>query len=534
MMRRPTLTHLALAAVLVGYAALAYGVRDSLLAGETDTWVHLALIRHTIERGWFPGDPFYAGLPTPPYYSFAHIVYAAISSLSGWAPHEIMRAAGPVVATLTILAVFAWLRALSGDARVAVVGAATELLIQIPGSSWAGLPYPRELALAPAALALWWYLRGRVHGERSALAAAGIAVAVGIGIHLFVGVVTVLAVTCLELALRQHQARWRDAAFTAAVAAVFASPWVVNFVYARSLRPARMAAELALPLDTWRFAIGSVAIRLFDPTVIRWALPAPALWLIVALGVATCVGRYAAGRATLTERFALISVALALALTVTPLYGLLIPLAGVWTPRVLRLLPLSLLMGLGVAATVDWIASRRPRTRVGAAVAASVAAGAIGVATYHRLAHIYNTHLMYAPLGRHIDWQPLIDVAGGRAGTCTVLSDPWTSYPVPYYLGCSIVTMPPWHGSAYADHAARDRAARRVYNPRTSLDEVLDTLDEFHVDTLILALPQPYPAVGDAARLLRRLRRHAAFEDTGCCGDLVVLHYHRERINRAP
>lgn len=528
---------LALALVMAAYAWATRHFLTVLLVPWSDTWVHLTLIRQTIEHGWFAGDAFYAGFPTPPYYSLAHLLFAAVCVLTGWPPHEVVIAAPPLLVVITLAASFAWLHALSGDRRVAVVGAAVVLLVNTPGPNWPGMPYPRAMALTPFALTLLCYLRARQTGHAGYLAAAGILLGTCVATHLVVGTTCVLAVILLELALAPVP--WRPSPrilICLVIGASTAGPWLWNIVRQSFQRGTVAPHPYSIIRNDWLFTLGPYTLRMYRPDAILDALPAP-LWLVVALGLVAGAARWRAGRATVADRYALIASIGALALLLTPLFGILFYGGVNWTRRLVQVIPYDLLAGLGAATMLDQLRSSGRLARVRPGLAGAVCVGmlalvwAVAAPIYQEVVAAEATSdalKVNGPLG---DWN--IERAVAETGTqpTVVFADILTSYLLPYALGCTVVAVPAAHGSALIDHPPRERDVHRVFLGTTKTPALLAILDAYHVDTIAITLHpsnmfDTWPTADQASALLRRLRRLPMFVDTGCCSDeLVLLRY---------
>ncbi|MBI1817912.1 MAG: glycosyltransferase family 39 protein [Deltaproteobacteria bacterium] len=515
-------------ALMVAFAWASYQRRYILLNPWGDNWVHLTYIRATIAHGWFPGDAFYGGPHTPPYYCLADIVLAGVCALTGQPPHVVWLALPPVIAVTTMAAIFVWLRALTGDDRIAVIGAATEMLVSVPDQTWTAMPLPRTLAVAPLALGLYCYLRGCRAREWPWLIAAGIALGVSLATHLFVGGAGLLSLGALDLSLNWPRRRpSRELAIVATLGLTLATPWIANVAIGWLHRAPTSAKVFTITPEVLTLPLGPMSLRLHHPLAVLNVLPS-AVWLPVALGVGLTLWRCHEGRARVVDRYVLIATAGALIILFTPFYGLLLAIAGVWTARVVQVVPLSLLAGIGIVGGFDRL---RSSTRLGRLRIVATTVGVLLVAfvvwsvTGNIRAGVGGTGWGYFTQGPLGDWNLVDKIAQTGPVPRVVLSDPWTSYLLPYYVGCSVLVMPAMHGSAYEDHLTREQAAGRVFRPRTPIAEVRRTLDEYQIDALAIARNQPWPQAGDADDLLVRLRRHPAFLDTGCCDQFVLLRY---------
>jgi hypothetical protein len=523
----------ALATAMMGFAWASYRAAPLLLWAQSDTWVHLALTRRTLEHGWFPGDGFYVDARTPPYYSLEHILLAAVSALSGSAPHELWQPLSPVATAVTLAVTFAWLRELTGDPRMALLGTCVELLVTAPyDPPWAVPLYPRAVALIPRALALLCFVRARRTGEAAWAWAAGGALGVCIATHLFIGVFTILNLVFLALAFGGVSRRLVQ---LPALGVALGVPWILNAVNAWRHRET-LVSELFDPTrplfnrDVWTAMAGAVPLTMYRPTALFSALQYPALWVAVGVGLSWCLAALLTRQTTVTERYVLWSTLGTALLLFTPMYGVALAVGGVWSMRLVQVVPVALLAGLGIVRAID-VGWRIPAAtwRV---VYLLVVATLLVLGASHTLRDVqrradywafWSAAKGIAPFG---DWHigQRLDRRGGRPRV--VLSDPTSSYLLPYTIGSYVVAMPAAHGSAYVDHSTRNRAVMRAFNPKTPTPELLAILDMYGVDAVAVAELNEWPTKTHSDRFVRRLRRLPFFEDTGCCDALRVFRYH--------
>jgi hypothetical protein len=533
----------ALAVITIGYAWAAATHVAPILVPESDAWGHLAAVRRTLESGWFPGDPYYAAYPTPPQYSLAHVLFAIGSLVTGMAPHQLWLAVPPLVAVVTILATFMWLRVLTTDSRVAAAGAACVLLVQAPSPAWWALPHPRGLALAPFALSQFCYVHARSRASVPLLLAAGLALGLCLGLHLVTGAVCFLTLFLTEAAWSGRPHRSRHLLQATAVAIIVAIPCLANVANGWLRReigaPGSFGFTEAMASDSWSIEILSLTMTGQRPRALLGTFPS-VLWPAVVMGLAFACWRWLTGRATLGDRYALLATATTLLLLLTPLFGLLTLVAQVWTTRLAQLAPLPLLVGLGVAGVVE-IASRPRRTPLMRATLMTLAALSIGWIVYRAGVLIHADARTWAgassylrkggPLG---EWNLLDQLVRSGPPPHVAISDTDTSYLLPYYLGTTVVSVPAGHASPYVDHMTRERNARKAFALRTPIRETLAIFDQYEVDLVVVNKDSLWPSPGAGERLLGRLRRHSAFRETGCCGSLVMLRYERQKPPAPP
>jgi len=491
-----------------------------LLVNYGDGWAHLTAVRRTIDLGPFPGDLFIPARPSPPYYSLSHLVFAAVSLATGVPPHEILLASAPLAVALIVAAVFLWAREITGDTCAGLAAAAIEPLVSMPAAPWQAAVFPRSLALVPASLAWLAYLRGRTGRRWPWLAAAAVLLGLCLATHLFTGGLCVIGLVLHEAALARRPSLRSLLAVLAGGVAV-ASPWLASFVLAgREGGEAHVVFTAARA--SWAPFAAYPRLRVLGFDFFTAALP-PLLWAAVALGAFRAAHRWRRGGAGLGDRFALLASLTGLALVFTPLFSFAVAAFGVWAGRLALVVPLSLLAGLGVAWLAGGLRARGPLRAGCAAILVAITASAGHAlwsnATQHR--EFGAALRRQGPLG---DWSFGADLARLGPLPRVILSDPQTSYLLPYFLGSYVVVMPVAHGSPYVAHGARERDARRFYSPRTKASELYEILDRYGADAVAVSTAT-WPDAASREALLLRLRKMPGFEETGCCGTVRFFRY---------
>jgi len=106
-----------------------------------------------------------------------------------------------------------------------------------------------------------------------------------------------------------------------------------------------------------------------------------------------------------------------------------------------------------------------------------------------------------------------------------VLSDPDTSYLLPYLIGSYVVTMPASHGSPYIDHVGPETEVREFFLPHEPQKRLYEILERYGADAVALAPGSTWPSKGESAALIRRLRHTPGFVYSGCCGTVEFFRY---------
>jgi hypothetical protein len=344
-------------------------------------------------------------------------------------------------------------------------------------------------------------------------------------VHVPTGAACAISLGLLALATG---AGGRRLALAWAAGLLVGAPWIANFAERFLARDALGPAFFDRFPEAWALELGPATLRALRFDALATALPAP-LWALGLVGLAVSIWRWRAGRASLAERYALLATLGAAALLLTPLYGLWLEIARSSPARPALALLLPLLVGIGVGGALDGARAMRVAPAI-ARAAVALAFVLIALATVRSVERFAATaerrvapaSLSGGPLG---DWE--LGERLGRTGPRprVVLSDPGTSYAWPYYAGSFVVAIPSERGSPFVDDRARFEDVRRFFDPRAPLAELEAILERYRVDAVAIdASGRRSPADG---ALLERLRALPTFEDTGCCGALVVLRVRR-------
>jgi len=522
-----TIWLVALAAIVGLYALVATLHHGKVGHPLGDTWAHVAAIRRTLERGPFPGDLFYGGGFTQPYYSLEHVAMAAASWLTGLSPHVLFIGAAPWIAISNLLAAALFLNRITGDLRVAVFGSLIELLPRMPAALWSILPLPGTAALTPRYLCWYAYLRARDEDSRAWLFGSGLALGACIATHLAAGATCTLGLVLLELAQARRPRAVAPPAIAFATGIVVASPWVGNFIRAWFARvdvtdPVFSAGRAASFVHWWGYSL-----QVYSDPLVR-ILPG-AMFFLAILGFIRALTHVVRGDSTVADRFAVWSVGAGSVLLYTPVFGLVAPMLGTWAPRLVLIFPFSLLFGLAGAAAMDrisaglWVPLRQRAGQLAALLLLYWIASSMVSSTSlpTALSGFWSTPIS-SPLGA---WDIEERLASSGPVPHLVLSDPETSYSLPYLTGAYVVTVTPGHSSPYVNHRTRLRDVRDFYVADRGTLRRHHTLDQYGADGVAVNLDREWPRRGDAARLLERLRADPSFVETGCCDRVVFFRY---------
>ncbi|HTS17265.1 MAG TPA: hypothetical protein VMP11_06820 [Verrucomicrobiae bacterium] len=483
-------------AVLAAFCA--YATHRVIYSIKYDTWMHLAIIRRGLENGLFAGDPFYPNYPPPPHYSLVDVLYIYASKLTGIAPHLLWAHASFLVVALLFLACVWWHRELFDDSQLGWLGGL--LFILSTSAQWHYATYPRNVALIPFFACLVYYFRSAnriwyvVH--------AGLAFGICVMSHMFTAImcatfvmVYVLLAGGLDAIHRKHR-RWlydlRRLAFIP-IGCILASPWL--FVFGREA-----LTHTETSMAHYSLANTHIAARMFGWTFTMYA-PGRMLeafptivWVFAGAGLLICLYHMIRGTHKPLHVFLVSTLMVPVVVLLSPLYSPIVRLFGEWMPaRFVTVMSVpalaALTWGTATGALPD-LGEKRTGYRLiirgaGLLLVFTFMVVVIGPVAIMQ-SQLYETqNLVSRPLST---WDNDIPMLEGMFKDKVVLTDPMTSYAMPYYTGAYVVAIPLGHGSPYIDHESRIADVTTMFDPNTSPAKRYEMLHKYHVDYIVLNL----------------------------------------------
>lgn len=480
---------------LAGTFFAAFLTRALIFAHTYDTWMHLALIRRTLEGGLFPGDPYYPGHSTLPHYSIVHILYGAVAHLARIRPHQIWEyASGPLV-VIYALFFYRWAAELTGNRRAAFLAAVFK--IGSGAIAWHYATYPYRVALVFYVITLFFYFRGLRNPARKAVWLAGISAGICLLVHLFIGICCLISIVSYGLVQTLYD-RWvaRERGTVSGlfsflpVGLLVASPWLFVNGYERIVRRSvESAAYTVMPGHEQRFfTMGEWVLRSFR---IEYFLQPyhGLLWAAAAIGLLGCIA--AALRRSAQDRhlFLVANAAVPTVLLITPLYMLAAEaFSASVIPRFMVMFPVSILAALAIDGLLQKAGEYLPRSLPGKMLRFVF----LFLFLFLFFLPVFRTQFRVHDLTNRVPmphtWEQAAQELETHINGKVVLSDTWTSYFLPYWTGAYVAAVPGGHGSPYIDHASRKTDVDRVLNPATPLSAVREICETYGADYILVNL----------------------------------------------
>jgi hypothetical protein len=163
---------------------------------DNDTWVHLTLINDTINNGVFPGNPFYPNQSNVLNYSIIHLIGAELFFLVEVPPHIILIPLSFLAILLRILVAFVWTRYLLNNEKLGLL--AVTIYVISSGSIFSPtfhfLWYPFSLAITVSSLTFLFILKSVTDGQLKCAFISALLFAITIMLHLVAGAFLFLAI----------------------------------------------------------------------------------------------------------------------------------------------------------------------------------------------------------------------------------------------------------------------------------------------------------------------------------------------------
>jgi hypothetical protein len=463
-----------------------------------DTWMHLAIIRRGITGGVFAGDPYYPHYPTPPHYSLVDIFYIYVSKSTGIAPHLLWGHLSCLFAGLIFLAGLCWYRELFQEARLGWL-AGLLFMVSLSGS-WHYATYPRNAALIFFFLTLLFYFRS-AKGSRY-IVYCGVSFGLCMMTHLFTGIMCVTFLIAYVLlgwgvdVIHRKQRHWKSELQRLAcipIGCIVGSPWLV--VFGRQALTHTETSVSQYSLATWHVdaAILGWTFAIYKPS--RFVEPFPnILWILAGIGFLICVVYIIRGDYKPMHVFLVSSAVIPVAVLLTPLYSPMVRVFGEWMPsRFLVAMPVPPLAVVACAMMGRFVVAVRARYKL---LGAGIAGVGVMLAFTFMILVVgrcaIEQKLIYEGRGEVltplVTWDKDFSALQGMLNEKVVLTDPTTSYFLPYYTGAYVVAIGLGHGSPYIDDEARAADVAAMFDPNTSVTRREELLKKYDVEYVMLNL----------------------------------------------
>jgi len=320
--------------------------------------------------------------------------------------------------------------------------------------------------------------------------------------HLFAGIMCLTSLAAyifmnwvVEMFHRRLRLRMADLRCFASIpiGLILASPWLIVFGKQALTHDETSMAHYSLPGWNIKAKILGWTFTCYKPSLF-WAAFPPLLWILAGSGSLICLYQVVRGNYGPQHVFLLSAAIIPTIVLFTPLYSPIVGALGEWMPsRFMKIVPVPTLAALSGGMIFQLLFSFRAGhakqnliIRSAGILLAFIAMLIIVPQGVTIQKNLYVTrNQVSTPLHTwDSDFRDLESVLKNKV----VLTDPLTSYFLPYYTGAYTVAMPAAHGSPYINHEARLADASTMLNPQTASAERHELLDRYGVDYVMLNL----------------------------------------------
>jgi len=465
-----------------------------------DTWMHLSIIQRGVEHGLFTGDPYYPNYPTTPHYSIIDIFYVLLSKISGIAPHLLWGNLSFIFAGLIFLSCVWWYKELLEDWGSGwLAGLLFILSITI---KWHFATYPRNIAFIFFFLSHLFYFQSvRTKKDRYTLY-SGISIGFCVMSHLFTGVMCFTSLITYILmswgidAIHHRPRRWiedlRRLAFIP-IGLIVSSPWLIMFGRQALTHTEISMSHYSLPDWETNTSILGWTFTIYRPKMFFDTFPI-LLWILAGIGLLICIYYIIRGRYKPRHIFLVSAAIVPVIVLLTPLYMPIVHIFGEWMPsRFVRVISVPPLTALSCGIILHFLASIRINHRIQRAIIRGfgIILGLVfmiiiipPIITTQKNLYTGRNQVSTPLYTWDNDFNILKDILKNRV----VLTDPWTSYFLPYYTDAYTVAIPAAHGSPYINHEERLDDVSVMFNPQTNMAKRYELLDKYQVGYVMLNL----------------------------------------------
>jgi hypothetical protein len=465
-----------------------------------DTWMHLAIIQRGVENGLFTGDPYYLGFPTTPHYSIVDVFYVLLSAVSGIAPHLLWGNLSFIFVALIFLTCIWWYKELFDDSTLSwLAGLLFILSITI---KWHYATYPRNIAFIFFFLSHLFYFKSvRTKQDRYTLY-SGISIGFCIMSHLFTGVMCFTSLITYILmswgidAVHRKPRLWKEDLRRLAfipIGLIVSSPWLVMFGKQALAHTEISMSHYSLPDWDAKTTILGWTFTIYK-TKLFWEIYPTLLWILTGIGLLICLYYIIRGSYKPLHVFLVSAAIIPVIVLLTPLYSPIVHIFGEWMPsRFIRIMPVPPLAALSIGMILYFFASIRANHRIQRPVIRSLGIILVLIFMIIIIPPIITTQKnLYTSRNQVLTtlntWDSDFNALKDTLKDKVVLTDPWTSYFLPYYTSAYTVAIPAAHGSPYINHEARLDDVSVMFNPQTDPANRYELLDRYNVEYVMLNL----------------------------------------------
>ncbi len=487
---------------------------------SADTWVHLTLINETINIGLFPGNPFFQNQPTIINYSVIHLICAEIYFFFEIPPHLLLIPLALLAVLLRILFVFVWIRYLLRSEKLALL--AISIYVISSGSFFSPtfhfLWYPFSLGITISNLIFLFMLKSLKEDKLKYAFICALFLSIAIMLHIIVGVFLFLAI--LGFLFFYVILKGVSLKSTYYIIVIFIVGIGLALLWYSWLIPSYLVktslSQLTTPNLPPNQALNSNIFRLDQRyiTITRFGIVNPGYVLLyvfsnnlvliglVVLGFYKFFRNFNIYQATQREVYLMSSTILPVVMSfIPPLFYFLNRLLKGSIVRIMILLPQLFFATIGF----EWLCrvvfrkfSHHDFNPKFKNVSRNLSLFLmifliIGISSYPKYDYYLHRDTERESTPLVLDWaSDFTWLKEHSAKDSIVLSDPWTSYFIPYFAERKIVATHQSHATSFSiSTGERISDVVLVLNASTSLRETLTIIKKYNVSYILLNL-RPY------------------------------------------
>jgi len=479
---------------------------------DFDTWVHLTLINETINSGVFPSDPFFQNQPNVSNYSMIHTLCAELYYFVEVPPHLLLISISSLAVLLQIIFAFIWIRYLLDNEKLALLAVAIYVISlgSFFGSTFHFLWYPFSMGLAVSNLTFLFMLRSLKEDRLKFAFISALFFSITIMFHLVVGAFIFIAIIGFLFFSKiiKGKSQKRISYYLLIILTVgivfslFWLGWILPQYFIETQSNSNLlnyGISRSKNVFKWTFRYIHIAqFKIVSPQYSFFNVFNKNLVLIglIIVGFYKFLQNVDANKATEREIYLLSNAIIPVVLSFTPpLFSFLDILLKGYAIRILIIFPQLAFAAIGL----EWICSVsfrkfsydkfRPFKGLSKEIYLFLLIFLIiGISSLSKYVYYVNKEAEQKSLPMIFAWEDdftWLKTQSDRKDV--ILSDPWTSYYIPYFVERKIVAMLPEHSPTFSiDDRVSD--ALLALDMSTPLDETLAILKKYNVSFILLNL----------------------------------------------
>lgn len=480
---------------------------------SADTWVHLTLINETINNGLFPSDPFFQNQPNILYYSLIHWLCAELHYFIEVPPHVLLIPIASLAVLLRILFVFVWIRYLLNNEKLALLAIS---LYAVSSGSFFGptfhwLWYPFSLGITVSNLTFLFMLKSLKEDRLKFAVVSALFFSIVLMFHLIMGIflfISLLGFLFFYAILKEKPQKRICYSFIIILAvgivlSLLWLGWIVPPYFNDVQSPSNLVAHgIGTASNSFVFRWGNRFVYIAQFKIVSpWYLfnnvfnQNSILISLAIIGFLKFLQNYKAFQTSESDVYLFSNTILPIVFSFIPPLFSIVFLKG-YIIRIMILIPQLVFATIGL----EWIctsAIRRISFINFRSISRSISKHIlmfilifliIGISSLPRYVYYVNIENIHRSEPMIFEWEEDFTWLKAHSNRKDIiLSDPWTSYYIPYFAERKIVAKLPAHSPTFSiDDRLSD--AILALNTSTPITKTLEIIKKYNVSYVLLNL----------------------------------------------